>query len=180
MKEHFVIDPLISKRQQLLLATQLCRMVLKVSAQSILHAHLNFPTLILITSLDQQRHHCRRRRPGLLGSALACSCQRRPAFHLSALLATDCDVTESEEPGASRRGSKRVQKEAPCDDQKLGKRYHIDEGMKEVNNTAETHYPCCVTTGHPLLDLEDRRARCLMTFISDLGCLELCRSVMYL
>jgi len=32
MREHFVIDPLISKRQQLLLATQLCRMVLKVSA----------------------------------------------------------------------------------------------------------------------------------------------------
>lgn len=31
MKEHFVIDPLISKRQQLLLATQLCRMVLKVN-----------------------------------------------------------------------------------------------------------------------------------------------------
>lgn len=33
MKEHFVIDPLISKRQQLLLATQLCRMVLKVRFQ---------------------------------------------------------------------------------------------------------------------------------------------------
>jgi chaperonin GroEL (HSP60 family) len=31
MREHFVIDPLISKRQQLLLATQLCRMVLKVN-----------------------------------------------------------------------------------------------------------------------------------------------------
>lgn len=31
MKQHFVIDPLISKRQQLLLATQLCRMVLKVN-----------------------------------------------------------------------------------------------------------------------------------------------------
>ncbi|KAF2713952.1 hypothetical protein K504DRAFT_151407 [Pleomassaria siparia CBS 279.74] len=31
MKEHFVIDPLISKRQQLMLATQLCRMVLKVN-----------------------------------------------------------------------------------------------------------------------------------------------------
>jgi len=31
MKEHFVIDPLISKRQQLLLATQLCRMVLKIN-----------------------------------------------------------------------------------------------------------------------------------------------------
>ena len=31
MKEHFVIDPLISKRKQLLLATQLCRMVLKVN-----------------------------------------------------------------------------------------------------------------------------------------------------
>jgi hypothetical protein len=30
MLQHFVIDPLISKRQQLLLATQLCRMVLKV------------------------------------------------------------------------------------------------------------------------------------------------------
>ncbi|EEH38457.1 T-complex protein 1 epsilon subunit [Paracoccidioides lutzii Pb01] len=31
MKQHFVIDPLISKRQQLLLATQLCRLVLKVN-----------------------------------------------------------------------------------------------------------------------------------------------------
>ena len=31
MKKHFVIDPLIGKRQQLLLATQLCRMVLKVN-----------------------------------------------------------------------------------------------------------------------------------------------------
>jgi T-complex protein 1 subunit epsilon len=27
MREHFVIDPLIGKRSQLLLATQLCRMV---------------------------------------------------------------------------------------------------------------------------------------------------------
>ena len=34
MKEHFVIDPLIGKRQQLLLATQLCRMVLKVREPS--------------------------------------------------------------------------------------------------------------------------------------------------
>lgn len=32
MREHFAIDPLISKRQQLLLATQLCRMVLKASS----------------------------------------------------------------------------------------------------------------------------------------------------
>jgi T-complex protein 1 subunit epsilon len=31
MRQHFVIDPLIGKRQQLLLATQLCRMVLKVN-----------------------------------------------------------------------------------------------------------------------------------------------------
>lgn len=31
MRDNFVIDPLIGKRQQLLLATQLCRMVLKVS-----------------------------------------------------------------------------------------------------------------------------------------------------
>lgn len=31
MKEAFVIDPLISKKQQLMLATQLCRMVLKVN-----------------------------------------------------------------------------------------------------------------------------------------------------
>ena len=30
MRDSFVIDPLIGKRQQLLLATQLCRMVLKV------------------------------------------------------------------------------------------------------------------------------------------------------
>lgn len=31
MREQFVIDPLISKRQQLMLATQLCRMVLKIN-----------------------------------------------------------------------------------------------------------------------------------------------------
>ena len=31
MKEHLVIDPLISKRQKILLPTQLCRMVLKVN-----------------------------------------------------------------------------------------------------------------------------------------------------
>ena len=31
MKEHFVIEPLISKRSQLLLATQLCRMLLKIN-----------------------------------------------------------------------------------------------------------------------------------------------------
>jgi T-complex protein 1 subunit epsilon len=31
MREAFVIDPLIGKRQQLMLATQLCRMVLKVN-----------------------------------------------------------------------------------------------------------------------------------------------------
>lgn len=31
MREHFAIDPLIGKRSQLLLATQLCRMVLKVN-----------------------------------------------------------------------------------------------------------------------------------------------------
>ena len=31
MRQNFVIDPLIGKRQQLLLATQLCRMVLKIN-----------------------------------------------------------------------------------------------------------------------------------------------------
>ncbi|EPS41969.1 hypothetical protein H072_4053 [Dactylellina haptotyla CBS 200.50] len=31
MREHFVIDPLIGKREQLMLATQLCRMVLKIN-----------------------------------------------------------------------------------------------------------------------------------------------------
>lgn len=30
MKENFVIDPLIGKRQQVLLATQLTRMILKI------------------------------------------------------------------------------------------------------------------------------------------------------
>ena len=41
MKEHFVIDPLIGKRQQLLLATQLCRMVLKVGPGAKGHHALN-------------------------------------------------------------------------------------------------------------------------------------------
>ena len=31
MREHWVIDPLISKRSQMYLATQLCRMVLKIN-----------------------------------------------------------------------------------------------------------------------------------------------------
>jgi T-complex protein 1 subunit epsilon len=31
MRDAFVIDPLIGKRQQLMLATQLCRMVLKIN-----------------------------------------------------------------------------------------------------------------------------------------------------
>ena len=31
MREHFVLEPLISKKQQLYLATQLCRMVLKIN-----------------------------------------------------------------------------------------------------------------------------------------------------
>lgn len=31
MKEAFVIDPLIGKKQQLMLATQLCRMILKIN-----------------------------------------------------------------------------------------------------------------------------------------------------
>ncbi|ORX99621.1 hypothetical protein BCR34DRAFT_124862 [Clohesyomyces aquaticus] len=44
MKDHFVIDPLVSKRQQLLLATQLCRMVLKVRRVS------NFRLLVLCVS----------------------------------------------------------------------------------------------------------------------------------
>ena len=39
MREHFVIDPLIGKRQQLLLATQLCRMVLKVSSSRASTSH---------------------------------------------------------------------------------------------------------------------------------------------
>jgi T-complex protein 1 subunit epsilon len=32
MREHFVVEPLISKRSQLLLATQLCRMLLKINS----------------------------------------------------------------------------------------------------------------------------------------------------
>jgi hypothetical protein len=53
MREHFAIDPLIGKRQQLLLATQLCRMVLKVCSLTCLawdEAQTNI-------SPDQQRYH---------------------------------------------------------------------------------------------------------------------------
>lgn len=49
MKEHFVIDPLISKRQQLLLATQLCRMVLKVRI-------VTFGVLLHAPGLSLARH----------------------------------------------------------------------------------------------------------------------------
>lgn len=37
MKEQFVIDPLISKRQQYLLATQLVRAVLRID--DVIHSH---------------------------------------------------------------------------------------------------------------------------------------------
>jgi hypothetical protein len=52
MREHFAIDPLIGKRQQLLLATQLCRMVLKVRLP------LNLPVAFDANpQSDQQRHY---------------------------------------------------------------------------------------------------------------------------
>jgi hypothetical protein len=47
MKEHFVIDPLISKRQQLLLATQLCRMVLKVCTSISFVTRFNTPSHLI-------------------------------------------------------------------------------------------------------------------------------------
>jgi T-complex protein 1 subunit epsilon len=60
MKEHFVIDPLIGKRQQLLLATQLCRMVLKVSwmdptpAPSLHSPNLRQINNVIISGDDEQ------------------------------------------------------------------------------------------------------------------------------
>jgi hypothetical protein len=51
MKEHFVIDPLISKRQQLLLATQLCRMVLKVRIVTFLPCFVTYRHLLHRTPL---------------------------------------------------------------------------------------------------------------------------------
>lgn len=41
MKANFVIDPLIGKRQQLLLATQLCRMVSRIPARATLKTPTN-------------------------------------------------------------------------------------------------------------------------------------------
>jgi hypothetical protein len=55
MKENFVIDPLISKRQQLLLATQLCRMVLKVSNVPVLYLSTKFT--IVRSSFDPCATH---------------------------------------------------------------------------------------------------------------------------
>jgi T-complex protein 1 subunit epsilon len=47
MRENFVLDPLIGKRQQFLLATQLCRMVLKVNDGSLTQDSLtNFIVII--------------------------------------------------------------------------------------------------------------------------------------
>ena len=39
MKDNFVLEPLIGKRQQFLLATQLCRMVLKVNDGTLIDTH---------------------------------------------------------------------------------------------------------------------------------------------
>lgn len=68
MREHFVIDPLIGKRQQLLLATQLCRMVLKVGSikfSFFLHTSNALP--------DQQCDHRWRRRKRILDTLLMCT-----------------------------------------------------------------------------------------------------------
>lgn len=59
MREHFAIDPLIGKRQQLLLATQLCRMVLKVCSISmsiLLSSRLTFVQInnVIISGDDDQ------------------------------------------------------------------------------------------------------------------------------
>lgn len=55
MREHFVIDPLIGKRQQLLLATQLCRMVLKVRFSPFhSHSYPRIPTPLLTRSHSEQ------------------------------------------------------------------------------------------------------------------------------
>ena len=61
MREHFVIDPLIGKRQQLLLATQLCRMVLKVRIPfHTLSDHLhNYLINLSVYHPGQPSHHSR-------------------------------------------------------------------------------------------------------------------------
>ena len=62
-----MIDPLISKRQQLLLATQLCRMVLKVRYRSFLSCFISRRTVFITRgsparsvspTIPQQRHGC--------------------------------------------------------------------------------------------------------------------------
>lgn len=61
MKEHFVIDPLISKRQQLLLATQLCRMVLKVCKSRLLHVSIHYvhhPFVLVLLDKLPLLHPC--------------------------------------------------------------------------------------------------------------------------
>jgi hypothetical protein len=90
-----VIDPLISKRQQLLLATQLCRMVLKVRFNPVLYCarllrSTHVPSLP-VRSLPSLR------RPGKRGSRsqahmLAVTRDKRSAFswHLGTLLSTSC------------------------------------------------------------------------------------------
>lgn len=107
-------------------------------------------TGVTLTNIpDQQRNRCRRRRSGLLDLLILYECQSRPALHAKASRArrpalhakacrarsaTGCDVTRLRCLSAStlRQG---CTEQARCDDQKLVKQYHIDEGMKEVNNT---------------------------------------------
>lgn len=80
MKEHFVIDPLISKRQQLLLATQLCRMVLKVCTSQhcfftrLIHRHIPSPLLaVLLDELPLLRPCSSESRFRGSGEATSCS-----------------------------------------------------------------------------------------------------------
>lgn len=68
MREHFVIDPLISKRQQLLLATQLCRLVLKVWDSQY--------RMTMLTGAGEYGDCCRRRRARVLSEGLGGKLQK--------------------------------------------------------------------------------------------------------
>lgn len=80
MREHFVIDPLIGKRQQLLLATQLCRMVLKVcvffsSLLPLVCPSLTLSSPFFLSQPGQPGNHRRQRRQRVLSAQISLELQ---------------------------------------------------------------------------------------------------------
>lgn len=131
MKEHFVIDPLIGKRQQLLLATQLCRMVLKVCFTLLRSA---------ISMCGSFADHTPRSTTSLLLAAM------RASFEMLEEVETAASDVEVERPASLRGQDSRITFEMLWilrkENQKLKNRCSVQDIFSSPLRVFTKPYPC--------------------------------------